>query len=405
LKKIFYGWWIVFACFFIYFYVAGTANFSYTAFFEPLANEFGWSYTQISIPASIRGLEQGFFAPVMGFLVDRFGPRKLLFSGTFTIGIGFFLLSLTNSLTMLYTASVIQSIGYSACVSTVLTSAVANWFKKDVGKALGIISCGVGAGGLFVPVTIFLINHFQWRATFIIFGCGMWLFGIPLSLIVRSRPEQYGYLPDGSESDEKSESTQDQEREVNLKSALKTRVFWHLGFAEAIRLMALTALLTHIIPYLSSLGISRSSAALVTTSILVLSIIGRLVFGWLGDIFNKHRVLAFVYFFAGFSFLIFAYVKMGWLVLLFVILFPLSWGAPPLRGAILRHYFGRIYLGTILGIMGSIGTVARILGPSLAGWTYDTFGSYRSIWLFYASTYAIAVILMLTINKKTIKQS
>lgn len=399
MNKIFYGWWIVFACFSISFYVTGSVNFSFTAFIEPLVKEFDWSYTQISIAASIRGFEQGMFAPIMGFLVDRFGARKLLFCGTLTIGLGFILLSLTNTLTMYYGASVVLSLGYSACVTTVMTSAVANWFKKDVGKALGIISCGVGAGGLFVPITIFLINCYQWRTTFIILGIGMWLFGIPLSLIVRGRPEQYGYLPDGGISDTQAISSVEEDRELNLKEALKTRVFWHLSFAEAIRLMALIAILTHIIPYLSSLGISKPRAAFVTTSIIVFSIVGRLFFGWLGDIFNKYYVLALVYFLAGVSIFIFANVQITWLIFFFIVLFPLSWGAPPLRGAILREYFGRTSLGSILGIMAGIGTMARIIGPTLAGWTYDHFGDYHLIWLFYAATYAIAAILMLTSHR------
>jgi sugar phosphate permease len=399
-SKIFYGWWVVFACFLISAYVVGSANYSFTAFFEPIALEFGWSYTLISIAASIRGLEQGFFAPVVGILVDRYGARILLFCGTLAIGIGFIMLSLTNSLTMFYSATVVQSLGYSACAATVMTTAVANWFRRDVGKALGIISSGAGAAGLLVPVSIFLINCYQWRTAFVILGFGMWLLGIPLSLIVRGRPEQYGYLPDGTASDKQSISLNEQDREANLREALKTRVFWHLSFAEAIRLMAIIALLTHIIPYLSSLGVLRSRAALVATSITVLSIIGRLVFGWLGDNFNKYNVLALAYFLSGVSFLLFAYAQMAWSILLFLILFPLSWGAPPLRGAILREYFGRASLGSILGIMGAIGTVARILGPTLAGWTYDNFGSYHLIWLFYAATFGVAVVLTLTIKPR-----
>jgi MFS family permease len=111
-----------------------------------------------------------------------------------------------------------------------------------------------------------------------------------------------------------------------------------------------------------------------------------------------------LYVIGGFSILIFANVNTTWLLYPFLILFPLSWGAPPLRGAILRESFGRLALGSILGILGGVGTVARIIGPVLAGWTYDTFGSYRFAWFFFTGTFAIAVILMLTISpaeKKT----
>ena len=98
MKKIFYGWWIVLACSLIGLYVGGIIFFGFTAFFEPIREEFGWSYAQISLAISLRGLEMGVFAPVVGFLVDRFGARKLILWGTITLGFGLILLSLTQSL-------------------------------------------------------------------------------------------------------------------------------------------------------------------------------------------------------------------------------------------------------------------------------------------------------------------
>lgn len=73
MERIYYGWWIVLANFTIVFYVAGTIFYGFTAFIEPLVPEFGWSYTQVSLVFSIRGLEMGILAPVVGLLVDRFG--------------------------------------------------------------------------------------------------------------------------------------------------------------------------------------------------------------------------------------------------------------------------------------------------------------------------------------------
>ena len=97
-KRIYYGWWIVFACFFIGFYVSGITFYGFTALFEPFRKEFGWSYTQISLAASLRGMEMGIFAPLMGFLVDRWGSRKILLVGITTVGLGIIMLSFTRSL-------------------------------------------------------------------------------------------------------------------------------------------------------------------------------------------------------------------------------------------------------------------------------------------------------------------
>ena len=398
MRKVFYGWWIVFACFLIAFYTGGTIIYGFTAFFEPIAKETGWSYTQISIAASLRGLEMGILSPIMGFLVDRFGPRRLVFCGTLTIGFGFIFLSQINSLIMFYSAFILIALGTSACFSTILMAAVANWFKRNIGRALGIMSCGFGAGGILVPVIVRLIDLYQWRTTLIILGLGMWLVGIPLSFVIRHRPEKYGYLPDGEMLVEQVSTLKSQDKEVDFKGALRNRNFWYLAIAEMMRLMIIMAVITHVMPYLGSLDISRSRAAFVATSIPLLSIIGRLGFGWLGDIFDKRYVMAGAYSLVGVGILVFSYVQITWLIFPFLIFFPLSWGAVPMRGAIIREYFGIASFGKIFGIMAGIATVGGVMGPFLAGWTYDTLGSYHPIWLIFAGISIVPIILMLAMK-------
>lgn len=405
MRKNSYGWWVVFACFLIALYVSGTATHGFTAFFEPIAEETGWSYTQISIATSLRGLEVGILAPVAGFLVDRFGPRRLVLSGTLTTGFGFILLSQTNSLTMFYGAFILIALGTSACFSTVLMRAVANWFGKNMGRALGIMASGFGAGGILIPLIVRLIDLYQWRTALIILGLGMWLLGMPLSFVIRNKPEQYGYLPDGETSAEQVSTPESQDKEVGFKRALRDRNFWHLCTAEAVRMMIAMAVITHVMPYLSSLNMSRLRAALVATSIPLLSIIGRLGSGWLGDIFDKRYVMVGTYSLAGAGILVFSYVQRISLIFPFLVLFPLSWGAVPVRGAMIREYFGIASFGKLLGLMAGITTVGRIMGPFLAGWTYDTLGSYHPIWLVFAGISIIPVILMLTMQPCNLEQA
>jgi len=231
----------------------------------------------------------------------------------------------------------------------------------------------------------------------------MWLLGIPLSFLIRHKPEQYGYLPDGETSAEQVLTRKNLSGEVGFKEALRSRAFRHLSIAEAIRTMAIFAVIIHVMPYLSSLGISRSRAAFVATSIPLLSIIGRLGFGWLGDIFDKRYVMAGAYSLVGAGLLAFSYIQMPGLIFLFLILFPLSWGAMGLRGAMVREYFGRASFGRVTGVAVGITAVGRITGPFLAGWTYDTSGSYHPIWLILAGTSIIAVILMLTLKPRNLE--
>ena len=372
--------------------------FGFTAFFEPIAKETGWSYTQISIAASLRSLVLAILAPIMGFLVDRFGPRKLIFCGTLTMGFGFILVSQANSLARFYGAFALLTLGESTCTSTVLVTTVATWFKKNVGKALGIMACGFGVSGILIPPIVQFIGLYQWRTTLIIIGLGMWLLGIPLSFLVRNKPEQYGYLPDGELSVKQVSTPESQDKEIGFKEALRNRNFWYLSIAEALRMMVCLAVITHVMPYLSSLNISRSKAALVATSIPLLSIIGRLGFGWLGDVFDKRYVMAGAYSLVGIGILAFSYAQTTWLIFPFLVFYPLSWGAVVLRGAIIREYFGMAFFGKIFGIMMGIAAIGGIVGPFLAGRTYDTLGSYHPIWLIFAGISIVPVILMLTMK-------
>jgi MFS family permease len=399
--RIFYGWWIVLACFFIGLYVGGVVFYGFTAFFEPIREEFGWSYTQISFAASLRGLEMGFIAPLVGFLVDRFGSRKLILYGTITVGIGLIFLSVTQSLAMFYGSFLLVAFGAGGCTVVVTMSTVANWFHKKVSIAMGVMASGIGVSGFFVPLIVWLIEVYGWRTTLIILGLGMWALGIPLSFVIRDRPEQYGYLPDGASSVEPIPKLEIQDRgmEIGFKEALKKRSFLYLCTAEAIRMIAVAAVIIHVMPYLGSEGVSRATAGIVAGAIPLFSIIGRFGFGWLGDVFDKKYVLVWTLFLMGLGMLAFCYVQVTGVVFLFLLLFaPGYGGGMVIRGAILREYFGRDSFGKMIGILMGFGSIGGIIGPTLAGWAFDTLGSYNTIWLVFCGIIGLAIVLMLRIR-------
>jgi MFS family permease len=401
-KKVFYGWWIVLACFFISLYVGGITFYGFTALFEPLIKEFGWSYTQISFAASLRGLEMGLFAPLIGFLVDRWGSRKVLMSGVTTVGFGLILLSHTESLAMFYGAFLLLAFGAGGCTSIVTMSVVAKWFDKNVGRALGVMTSGFGASGLFVPIIVSLIEVFGWRTTLIILGIGAWILGIPLSLIIRNKPEQYGYLSDGIQITKPvlKEENQGEKVAVTFIEIIKNRSFVLLNFIELIRMMAVSTVVTHIMPYLGSIGISRSTAGLVAAGIPLISIIGRLSLGWLGDIYEKKWVMAFGFGLIGAGMLFLGYAHIEWSLFLFLLFFPPGFGGlMVLRGAILRDYFGKDYFGKMLGIIMGSASIGGIIGPTLAGWVFDSMGSYRFIWLTFSGLTIMAIILLFRIKR------
>jgi len=401
--KIFYGWWIVGACFFIAFYVSSVIFYGFTVFFEPLVREFGWSYTQVSFASSLRGLEMGILSPLIGALVDRLGSRKLLLAGSITVGIGLLLMSTTRSLFMFYAAMVLIAFGAGGCTSVVTMTAVARWFRKDIGKALGIMSAGFGASGLMLPLIVWLVDVCGWRAALIALGLGMWIIGIPLALIVRDSPEQYGCLPDGVSPVGPSPPPDAQERPaIKMWDALRERTLLYLNLSEGLRFMVLASVVIHIMPHLSTMGIPRSTAGMIAAAIPLISIVGRFGFGWLGDLFDKRYImsLAFSLMAVGILALTFVDTKAG--LILFLLSFPAGFGGiSVLRGTILREYYDARTFGTRMGLMMGFAAVGGIIGPTLTGWTFDMYGNYQLVWLTFSAVLLLSVVLILKIRHQS----
>jgi len=401
--QVFYGWWLVGACFFVA-VPTGIIFYGFTAIFEPIASEFGWSYAQVSLAASIRGMEAGLLAPLVGVLVDRWGPRKLVFGGAFIISVGLILLSQVNSLGMFYGVFILIAIGTSTCSSTVLMTAIANWFRTKVGIATGIVMCGYGFSGLTIPVIVKLVDMYEWRMAIVIIALGVLAIVLPLSLLIRHKPEQYGYLPDGKEDntatlDESLPPIQTDRVDIGTKQALKSRVFWHISLPLMVQSTLLSAVVTHVMPYLSSIGITRSIAGLIASAIPLISISGRLGFGWAGDKFEKRRITTVAFTMVSLGMLCFGCVSTGgtWLLVPFIIIFGIGYGGMnTLRVTLVREYFGRSSFGTIHGISMGIMMLGNLAGPPLAGWVFDTWADYQPIWIGFTCLAIVALIIVAT---------
>jgi MFS family permease len=405
LNDIFYGWWILLACFIISIITGAVTFFGFTAFFDPLVKEFGWSYTQVSFALSLRGMEMSLLSPVVGFLVDRYGSRRLALWGVITVGIGFIMLSFTRTLWMFYASIILIAFGGGGCTGVVLMHVIANWFQSKIGLALGILASGFGASGILIPVIVWLIDVFGWRTAVLILGAGTWLIGIPLVFVIRNTPEECGLNPDGRKMDPlpaaRSEKGDTGANHIPFADALKSRAFLFLALTEAIRMMAVAAVITHIMPYLNVLQIPRSTAGLIAAGVSVISILGRLGFGWLADFFDKPNTLAISLGMMSLGMFSLFYVDIWWIMILFLFLFPIGHGGgTSVRGAILGEYFGRAVFGRLIGLVMGAGAIGAMIGPTLTGFIFDTTGSYYAAWIGLGITSCFSVVLMLNIGPK-----
>jgi MFS family permease len=421
-KKIFYGWWIVVAAAFNHFFGGGTFYYGFTVFFNPIKNAFGWTSAATSLAFTFQKLEQGVLGPLAGYLVDRVGPRKLMFFGWIITGFGFIVMSRINSLWVFYCAFLIIATGQSFASGLMSNTAIANWFQKKRSRALSFSFIGPGVSGLLAPVLAFFIIKYGWRDTLFVTGIGLWAVGLPLSLVMRHKPAQYGYLPDGDspswteQTSRAKDQTPAETREVNsntvtgstIKEALKTKAFWLLAGVGFFQQVGTSAVGVHVVPYLESVNVPTTVAAAAVTGITVCSLIGRLGFGLLGDYRNKRHLTAIALAVQAIGLLVFSFINgdVRWLLFLFLLTYGPGYGGPiPLRPAIYADYFGTKNYGTILGVTGIVSMIGGLLSPVIAGWIFDVTGSYRSAWQIFALVTVPAVPLIILARPPLKKQT
>jgi sugar phosphate permease len=391
-KRIFYGWWIVLATSLIHSWAAGTFFYSFTAFFNPIVDEFGWSYAATSFAASLRSIEGGIASPIVGFASDRYGARRLLFMGSILSGFGFIFLSQIHTLWTFYLFFVFLSVGSSLMLPVPGWTAVANWFIKQRGTALGILSASIGVGGILIYLVNWLIGLHGWRFTLITIGIGMWIIGIPSSLIVRHRPEPYGLQPDGVAPSEPfmeastAVGNRDQAAsDYSVRQAIKTRAFWLIAATTAVSGATLHAVMVHVMPYLISMEFDRGMASLIASSLVFLSIAGRFGMGWFTNTINPRYLLALSLFLQAIGLLFLCNAKTVWQAMLFTVFFgPGYGGVNTLRLTMQADYYGRRAFGSIQGVMVTITILGTMSFPFLTGLYYDLSGNYQLAWLVMA---------------------
>jgi sugar phosphate permease len=311
----------------------------------------------------------------------------------------------------------------SFAVFIVTFTTIAHWFDRKRSRAMTVAVAGFGISGILVPLLALAIGEFGWRETLIIVGIAAWVIGIPLSSLMRHKPRQYGYLPDGDSPETASESKSmtnlpsasdivkqgpgSSTSNFTVKAALKTRAFWLLSASSFFQFIGASAIMVHIVPYLESVEIPTAIAATVVTGITVCSLIGRLGFGFIGDFANKRNLITIgiILQTIGIFALSFVHMDRVWLIVPFLLTYAPGFGATiPLRLALEADYFGTESLGAIMGVMALVSMVGGLASPIIAGWIFDATGSYQLAWQLFALVSVPAIPLMLLIKPPRVLQ-
>lgn len=380
--KIFRGYPIVAACGLIQAVSLGSI-FTFGVLFPELEREFGWSRAAISGASSFGFFLMGICAVFMGRAGDRFGPRLVLSCAGVLLGLSYILITQIDAVWELYVFyGILFGVGLAAHdVGTLST--VARWFKRRRGLMTGIVKSGGGAGQVLIPFCVAaLIAGPGWRTACLVLGVTVIVLQVGAAQILKHNPGLLGLRPDGvvpEPNDATPEASPDawEETGVTFKEGLRSANLWKLCVAKFCDLFCLFTVFIHIVPFAADRGLSPTTGAALLSVIGGMSIVGRMVMGGAFDRIGAR--LSLVICFAGLllSLVLLQFAGPAWSLFLFVMIYgPAHGGFFTITAPSVAEFFGTRAHGTLFGLVVSCGTVGATLGPVVAGWLFDTMGSY-----------------------------
>lgn len=351
-------------------------------------------------------LVMGAISPFIGRVIDRYGARKIMFIGALITGLGFILLRLMDSLWFFYIAWAVVGIGAASTGPIPATTIVSNWFKKRRGTAIGIMSTGIGAGGLIMAPLIggYLIPNFGWETSYLILAVFSWVLLIPLALfVVRTKPADMGLFPDGikgSESDTMNQTLPSTAKELTPRMALATTALWLIGISFLTGTFSMSGATQNQVPHLEDIGFPVALAAGALGVIGLGSFVGKFFFGWLCDRIPAKYAWAIAVSLQLIGIIILMNIKPTSpvaIIWLYAILIGLGAGGwLPTMSMLASTTFGLASYGAIFGILSLMQSIGTAIGPSMAGYMYDATNTYHGafIILIILSGVALATILV-----------
>ena len=383
--KFFYGWRMVGAACAMQFLLAAFLTQALGLYIAVLSDEMGWSKTTLSGAAALQSVEAAIIGPILGWIMDRFGPQNMIRVGLVFFSAGLLLLSQVNVVGSFYISAILMAIGASLSGYFPLSVALVQWFEKFRARALSIMGLGFAMGGLAVPLIAWSMHQWGWRATAAGSGFLVLIFGLPMAGIIRRRPEDHGEHVDGidpalivAEQPGGHEAAPVQV-EFTAAQAIRTRAFWMLAIGHGLALLVVSAVNVHAITHMKEgLGYSVANASWVIM-IMTFGQIAGVIFGAsMGARFDKKKVAALCMLAHGLGMVCLTFATNMAMLVAFGLFHGFAWGLRgPFMSAIRADYFGRNAIGLILGLSAVIIAMGQIGGPMIAGVMADLTGDYR----------------------------
>jgi sugar phosphate permease len=373
------------------FSIVGLALYGLPFYYDFMVRDFGWSRAQVTSGNALSKLLVGpLFGFMAGWVVDRFGPRRLMMAGILMAGGALIGLAHMTSLWMFFAFYLLNALGYVCGGPLPNQVLLSRWFDRSRGKAMGFAYLGIGVGGyLVLKLSPRLVDGFGWRGALQVLGLLIIALTLPLAYFVRDEPGAAG----GPARSAPHTSV------APMGGIFRNPAFYLLAIGSMCSIGAVGGTNQHLKLFLSlDLKFSQGAAASIASTVLACSIAGRLLMGWLADRIPRKHVMLLIYALIAGSIPLLFFAQSQAALYAFAVIFGLGLGGEymiiPLMAA---ELFGVQVLGRLLGVILTADGVAEATFPVLVGYFRDATGSYRTGFLLLiavalAGTLAIAFL-------------
>ncbi len=355
--------------------------YTFSLFLNPLHQALGWHRESIDGAFALAAITVAFVSPLIGILLDRFPPRRIILPSILVFAFALASLSrLGPDIGRFYLTFFVLGLVANGTAQFAYTRTILTWFQKHRGFALALILTGSGVGSILIPpITQFVIGHYGWRSAYQLLG-GIALLGFPLTaLLVRNRPAPVAR--------EKAAELSG----VTMGSAMLSAAFWILAGITILSAFSENGLVTNLAAILIQHGISAQSAALALSCRGGAGIVGRLFVGLLIDRFSPQRIQTCVLAFAAIGSLILALADTSLVALIGAALLGIGLGSEADVGPyLLARYLGRKHFSVLYGLTWTAYAIGGGIGPVVVGHFFDRAGSYQLQVLLGLAAFALA---------------
>jgi MFS family permease len=392
-------WWVVAATVLGLIVGAGPINvFTFGVFLKPITAELGIGRGLLSSALTLHATIGALTCPLFGWMIDRWGVRRCMLPCLvfYTLSVAAYALITASPFALTYLLFALAGFASPVAGPIPYSTVISQWFDRQRGLALGLGMAGVGLGVALMPqLAAALIAAFGWRLAYIGLAIAVVVCAfLPVAFFVREPPE-FAARPAAGQSRGAVLNLPG----ASVKAALKSWVFWGLGLAFLLDVVAINGTLTHIVALLTDRGVALQAATAALSGTGVALIAGRILSGYFLDRFWG------------------PYVAIGFFVLPMLglaLLMSHAAGATPFVGAIclglgigaeidlmaffVSRYFGLRNYAKIYGTMFGLFGLGVGIGPALSGMSFDRFHSYTPIFVVYEIMLFVTCLIFLRLG-------